>query len=220
MIVISQIQASFSQAMAEFARTKPMRMLADGEISLDHYKAVLREMYHYAREDPQIQALATVFLRGEDRSCVKMFLKHAVAEVGHDIMALGDLKALGVDVSEISTTMPLPATVALTAYPFYQTQYHNPIGYLGYLYFLEHMPTVAGAGYMSALNRLGIPETSMTFLAEHVSVDVAHNKLMLEYIERLVKTPAPFSSSAYCSAVEAVRMVTPSLISARAPWTG
>ena len=68
-----------------------MQTLAQGRITLDQYKSVLREIYHYSKEDPQIQALATVYFRGDDRGTVKMFLKHAISEIGHDRMALADL---------------------------------------------------------------------------------------------------------------------------------
>lgn len=195
------LRAEFSGTLAKFPETSIMRMLATGSITLAHYKAVLRETYHYAKEDPQIQALASVYFRGEDRPTVKMFLKHAASEIGHDLMALEDLKVLGEDVSEIPKTMPLPTTIALTAFPFYQIQYHNPIGYLGYLYFLEYMPTQAGAGYRAALQVAGIPEEAMTFLNEHITVDVAHNNLMQEYLRRLVRNDRDLSAVVYAMRV-------------------
>jgi hypothetical protein len=183
--------------MADFSASPAMRMLSQGQVAIPHYKAVLREIYHYAKEDPQIQALASVYFRGEDRATVKMFLKHATSEIGHDLMALEDLRRLGDDVALIPTTLPLPTTIALTAYPFYQINYHNPIGYLGYLYFLEHMPTLAGASYTAALRAAGVPESAMTFLREHMTVDVAHNNLMQEYLVRLVRTEADLGAVTY-----------------------
>lgn len=201
MNIAETVNRDFRVVMEAFARSPAMRMLASGGVQLVHYKAVLREIYHYAKEDPQIQALAAVYFRGEDRRTVKMFLKHAVSEVGHELMALEDLKALGEDVSAIPTSLPLPTTIALTAFPFYQIQYHNPVGYLGYLYFLEYMPTQAGGGYVAALKAAGIPESAMTFLREHVSVDVAHNNLMQEYLRRLVRSEADLIAVTYAMRV-------------------
>jgi len=191
------LEREFHEVMSAFARSQAMVVLAEAKVGLPHYKAVLREIYHYSKEDPQIQALATVYFRGEDRSTVKMFLKHAMSEIGHDRMALDDLEALGEDISTIPSTLPLPTTIGLTAFPFYQIQYHNPIGYLGYLYFLEYMPTRAGNGYMAALRAIGVPDKAMTFLQEHMTVDVAHNKLMEEYIRRLVRTDADLAAVIY-----------------------
>ena len=197
MSVTEILRTEFDTTLATFAGSPAMRMLAAGSITVAHYKAILRETYHYTKEDPQIQALAAIYLRGDDRGTVRMFLKHATSEIGHDLMALEDLKSLGEDVSTIPTTMPLPATIALTAFPFYQIQYHNPVGYLGYLYFLEYMPTQAGAGYRSALHAAGIPYEAMTFLDEHTTVDVAHNKLMEEYVRRLVRTEGDVAAIRY-----------------------
>ncbi len=178
-----------------------MKKLAEGSIQVPQYKAVLREIYHYSKEDPQIQALATVYFRGEDRALVKMFLRHATSEVGHDQLALNDLKALGEDVSLIPTSLPLATTIALTAFPFYQIQYHNPIGYLGYLYFLEYMPTQAGAGYMGALKAAGVPDSATTFLHEHMTIDTGHNKLMKDYLSRLVHSESDIAAVKYAMRV-------------------
>jgi pyrroloquinoline quinone (PQQ) biosynthesis protein C len=197
------LRTVFTEAMIGFAASPAMRTLAEGRVTLHEYKSVLREIYHYAKEDPQIQALATVYFRGDDRDTVKMFLKHAISEIGHDRMALADLAALGEDVSLIPLTNPLPATMALTAFPFYQIQYANPVGYLGYLYFLEHMPTAAGSAYASALAAAGVPDTAMSFLREHVTVDVAHNRLMEEYVARLVRTEADVAAATYALHVTA-----------------
>jgi pyrroloquinoline quinone (PQQ) biosynthesis protein C len=197
MNVSETLAAEFRSALGTFAASPAMTSLAQGSIRLPQYKAVLREIYHYAKEDPQIQALASVYFRGEDRGTVKMFLKHATSEIGHELMALEDLRTLGEDVASIPGSMPLPTTIALTAFPFYQIQYHNPIGYLGYLYFLEYMPTQAGSGYLAALKAAGVPEEAMTFLREHMTVDIAHNNLMQEYLRRLVRTDSDLTAVAY-----------------------
>jgi hypothetical protein len=159
----SVLRETFGTTMMEFGACPAVRLLHSGQVTRAHYSAILREIYHYSKEDPQIQALAAVHLRGDDRGLVRMFLKHAVSEVGQDQMALQDLVALGEDISFIPDSNPQPATIALTSYPFYQISYQNPIGYLGYLYFLEFMPTQAGAGYRAALSRAGIPDNAMTF---------------------------------------------------------
>jgi hypothetical protein len=57
--------------------------------------------------------------------------------------------------------------------------------------------TQAGAGYMAALKAAGVPDAAMTFLHEHVTVDVAHNNLMQEYLRRLVRTESDLSAVAY-----------------------
>jgi Iron-containing redox enzyme len=197
----TEIQDAFLKAMQDFSNSRALRLLSAGNVTIEHYRSLLKEIFHYAREDPQLQAQATVYFRGSDRDCVKMFFKHATSEIGHDAMALEDLRILGADVSGIPTSNPLPATTALTAYPFYQIQYRKAVGYLGYLYFLEHMPTKQGSTYAQVLSSIGVPREAMTFLLEHMSVDMAHNKLMDVYLERLVKTRADADEIIYAMRV-------------------
>lgn len=117
---------------------------------------------------------------------VKRFFQHATAEIGHDQLALNDLKTLGEDVSRIPFEHPLPATLALLGYAFYQVQHLNPLGYLGYLFHLEFMPTQNGGAYMQMLERIGVPREAMTFLHDHSTIDKGHNKLMETYVDELV----------------------------------
>ncbi|MEM1436972.1 MAG: iron-containing redox enzyme family protein [Pseudomonadota bacterium] len=187
---MNAIDDAFNEIKLNFLSAAPLQTLASGELTLAHYKSVLREIYYYSREDPQIQALATVYFRGKDREQVKPFLRHAISEVGHDELALNDLRALGEDVDNLPFQSPLPTTMGLIAYPFYQINYQNPIGYLGYLYFLEHLPTSSGDSIGGALAAAGIPPEAMTFLNEHFTVDFGHNQLMRNYLQELVKSDA------------------------------
>lgn len=69
----------FEKTIRRFNAGPAISLLKEGRATIGHYKSVLREIYHYAKEDPQLQALATVYFRGEDRATVKMFLKHATS---------------------------------------------------------------------------------------------------------------------------------------------
>ena len=149
-----------------------MRRLRAGDLTQRHYATLMRETYYYTRENPQIQAAATAFFRGEQRTLVKPFLRHAASEVGHDRLALNDARHLGLDVDGAPSARPLPTTIALTAFAYYQIYGGNPIGYLGYLYFLEFMPVTCGADYMRTLQAIDVPASAMSFLADHTAIDV------------------------------------------------
>jgi pyrroloquinoline quinone (PQQ) biosynthesis protein C len=90
-------------------------------------------------------------------------------------------------VAGLPAETPLPATSALLAFGFYQIYNHNPVGYLGYLYFLEFTPTSSGSAFMDALERVGVPRAAMSFLRDHTTVDVGHNLMMEQYVETLVR---------------------------------
>ncbi|WP_395613158.1 iron-containing redox enzyme family protein [Allosphingosinicella sp.] len=184
----AELQLAFQQALEQFLASGVMRRIADGDFEAAHYAAVLREIYFYSREDPQLQAFVTAWFKGDDRALVRGFLKHAVSEVGHDQLALADLQALGVETSDLPAEFPLPTTVALTAFPYWAAQFVNPASYLGYLYFLEGLPTSAGSALIGALSKAGIPQQATSFLTEHATVDMAHVRLMDRYVDTLVRS--------------------------------
>jgi len=203
MEAFDELQGAWATVEGRFMSSRPIQRLAAGSVGPNHYAAYLRETYFYTREDPQIQALATAWFRGADREMVKPFLQHALAEVGHDQMALDDLATLGFDIGSIPSENPLPTTLALISFPYYAIQYRTPISYLGYLYFLEFLPTSQGAGISVALSHAGVPEAAMSFLKEHRTADVGHNRLMKRYADKMLRRREDVDEVAYAMNVTA-----------------
>ena len=183
---MEQIQEGFNKTLGTFLNSPSITSLMEGRLTVEHYKSVLRQVFHHTRENPQLQASATVYFRGHQREVIKNFFRHVTSEIGHDQLALNDYKTLGGDPSSVPYENPLPATLALLGYGFYQIYNRNPLGYLGYLFFLEFTPTTSGGGVMDALRAVGVPDRAMTFLKDHTVVDVSHNKLMEGYVANLV----------------------------------
>lgn len=188
MDALETIKAEWFIEMGKLQNSFWFQKFARGDMKIDHYKSFLRETYFNARENPQLQAFATAFFRGEQRKLIKRFYQHAISEIGHDAMALNDLSALGVDTSDIPNQRPLPTTTGFTAFGFYQVQFLSCLGYLGYLFHLEFMPTQNGRTYIERLSGMGVPMEALTFLEEHSTVDIHHNKLMEGYLRELIKT--------------------------------
>jgi Iron-containing redox enzyme len=199
----ARIRAHFDVALATFQASPGMQRLVKGNVGVEHYKSYLRQVFHQTRENPQIQACATVYFRGAQRGLVRKFYAHASSEIGHDQLALNDLAALGEDVSAIPFETPLPSTTALISFAYYQIQHLNPIGYLGYLFFLEFTPTSQGASYINMLRSFGVPDTALTFLQEHSTIDVGHNRLMESYAAELIRNEADMESVLYAVDVTA-----------------
>jgi pyrroloquinoline quinone (PQQ) biosynthesis protein C len=187
MEAFDKVLRAFAIVEQRFMNSPALKRVASGSMTIDHYGAYLRETYFYTREDPQIQAAATAFFRGPDREMVELFLQHAKSEVGHDQLALNDLATIGFDTRFIPDEGPLPATENLIAYPYWAMAHKQAAAYLGYLYFLEFLPTSQGSGIAEALSRVGIPSHAMTFLSEHQQVDVHHNKLMRVYVNHMAR---------------------------------
>jgi Iron-containing redox enzyme len=201
MTPFEDLSAAWATVERRFMGSTPIKRLLAGDLAPVHYAAYLRETYFYTRENPQIQALATAWFRGADRQMVKPFLRHALSEVGHDALALADLKTLGWKIDSVPEERPLPSTTPLISFPFYAIQYRSPLSYLGYLFFLEFLPTAQGADIAAALTRVGVPTSAMTFLAEHRAIDVHHNRLMKEYAATMLRSASDIDEVVYCMEV-------------------
>lgn len=215
-----ELQQAFLPVQASFLRSKGIERVLQGRIGTEHYASYLRQVFHHTRENPQIQTLATVYFRGHQRAAIKRFFRHASSELGHDILALEDLRTLGEDVARLAEENPLPETAALIAFPFHQIYNLSPVGYLGYLFFLEFLPTGNGGALMDALERVGVEGGAMRFLRDHATIDVGHNKLMEGYAQALLKRPRELASAIYAMRVTGVlygRMIEASFAQADHP---
>ncbi len=195
------LQAAFRSVQATFLQSKGMARVRQGDMERAHYASYMRQVFHHTRENPQIQALATVYFRGHQRAAIKRFFRHASSEIGHDQLACDDLEELGIDTSGLPFENPLPETMALISFPFHQIYNLNPVGYIGYLYFLEFLPTGSGAAIISALESVGVPRAAMSFLHDHSTIDIAHNQLMEGYIKTLITTERELRSALYAMRV-------------------
>lgn len=183
-----RIKAAWLDETSKLSDNYWNKRLAAGEVHLGHYIGFLIETYHNAGMNPQLQAFSTMYFKEKERDVIKKYYRHAISEIGHDLLALEDLKVLGVNEDAVVNSRPLPTTTAFLAYFFYKIQMESPLWYLGYLFHLEFTPTQNGKFYMEMLESKGVPREALTFIHEHATVDIAHNKLMEAYVNDLLKT--------------------------------
>src|SRR5262245_14792396 len=93
--------AAWNMNLEAMSRSRAFELISSGRIRPRQYAAVLRQIYHNVRENPQLMTLATSRFRGEQREVIKPLIRHALAEAGHEALALHDIEALGEDVSTI-----------------------------------------------------------------------------------------------------------------------
>lgn len=165
-----------------------MARLQTGDLDLCHYQGFLLETYHNTGYNPQLQAYASMYIPNNPRPIVKRFYQHAISEIGHDMLAMNDLAALGIPNEFVLNTKPLPMTTAFFSNAVWGIQRKGPAYYLGYLFHLEFSPTESGQKHIEMLRKKGIPAEATTFLQEHSEVDIGHNKFMEQYIEAMITT--------------------------------
>ena len=98
---MNQLKSEFKTIISNFNNSPPMQRLANGNLTVEHYKSLMSQIAHHARENPQLQVLATVYFRGRQREIIQTFFKHATSEIGHDQLALNDVAACGGDIAHI-----------------------------------------------------------------------------------------------------------------------
>lgn len=66
----TRIKKEFQGVLKAFEESTAMKKILSGEMIIDHYKSYLRRTYHYTINNPQIQALATVYFTGSNRHII------------------------------------------------------------------------------------------------------------------------------------------------------
>jgi len=183
---VEAIKTASIEAFHEMSKGAGFRKIMEGKITEKEYKSILREIYFQTRETPPMMGTMTGHMRGRQREATKILFRHACAEMGHDQIALQDLRVLGEDTDQTERAYPLPETAALIGYAYHQIQHRDPAGFVGFIYFLEFIPSISGAAYMEKLESAGIPRSAMCFIEEHSTVDPAHVKLLDKYVEHIV----------------------------------
>lgn len=184
MDIINKFWHQEHQALRETPFFKRCR---ERTLDVDMYKGFLRETYYNASQNVPMFALVSSRLGVSKKRLAKKIYKHCIAELGHEDMALADLRALGEDTSELPYQRGLPSTEALTAFVTYNIERRNPVSFFGYLFCLESLAPADGPDLVASCMKAGVPKTAMSFLLEHTEVDTAHLKLNEEYINGLIE---------------------------------
>lgn len=194
---LKRIDSEWETCYLRLTRSEFFRKLEEGRLEPKHYIGFLRESYHNTRRNPLTMALFVAHLQSGSPALKAKFLKHAAMELGHDEMALDDLKVLGDDVDAVRNANPLIATEAMSGFISFQIQHRNPVAFLGYSYHLEALPVRMGASAMGVLLNLGIPSNAFTFLKEHVEADPVHSKWNREYAEGFIRNASDLDAVIY-----------------------
>lgn len=197
MNVLKAIQSEWENCFRILADGEFFRRLRSGNLSRAHYMAFLAEEYHNTTENPRIMALFVAHLDSGAHKAAGMLLRHAAQEMGHNDMALADLKILGGNDEGVRASRPLPATEALAAFISFEIQRRDPKAFLGYLYHMESLSLRLAGNAGDIFSRMQIPETALSFLREHAELDPGHMKLNRDYLEAFILDDSDLESVLY-----------------------
>jgi hypothetical protein len=142
------------------------------------YALYLTQVYHYAFHTARNQALVAVNPANVNTKYMQFCLEHALEETGHELMALHDLRSIGVPIEDPGKDMPPPmvATELLIAYLYWVSMNGSPVQRLGYSYWAERSYDFIGAFIDDLGLNMSLTKTQMTFYHNHASIDNKHAK--------------------------------------------
>jgi hypothetical protein len=162
-------------------------LVLGGEYDRRLYGLYLIETFHYTRENPRHQALVGT-RPGVDPHYAKFCFNHAAEEVGHEMMALHDLRSLGHDVTAADLPEQLEETAVLSSYLYRISQTGNPLARVGYSFWAESAYEHIGPLLLAARAQLELEDRHMTFLVAHAKIDAHHAEEVDGVLGRFART--------------------------------
>jgi thiaminase len=150
----------------------------------------MTQVYHYAFHTARNQALVAVNPANTNTHYMQFCLEHALEETGHELMALHDLRSIGVRINDPDTEMPpaMVPTQLLVAYLYWVSSNGNPLQRLGYSFWAERSYEYI-RDYIDELTvSMGLDKHQMTFFYNHSAIDDKHARDVENILIKACKT--------------------------------
>ncbi len=181
---------------ALLGKSRLANAILDGKISKSLYAIYMLETFHYTAHNARNQALVGV--RPDINPVYAKFcFEHASEEVGHERMALHDLKSIGFALGDAAMPKPLPETECLIAYLYWISATGNPLQRLGYSYWAEDCYQYINPLIEKLRSTLSLEASQLTFFIAHSDIDAKHFDDIKQTIQRCCKTQQDLDDIAY-----------------------
>lgn len=189
---IEQLELTMAQQWAEILQSplaqniKKIMMSGDKKL----YALWLIQVAHLTKHTSAHQALVGTRFQEISHTYMKFCYEHALEEVGHEMMAIHDLKKIGAKINDITDLpAPLSATEQLTAYLYYVSQYAHPATRLGFSYWAEKCYPFVQNFAADTQRSLGLSDSQMSFFVSHSRIDEKHAADVEQVISHICKSP-------------------------------
>jgi pyrroloquinoline quinone (PQQ) biosynthesis protein C len=131
---------------------------------------------------------ANTYIRNQE--FMSFAFSHGIEEAGHELMAVNDLRALGVPLAEDLSNMPppLPRTEALIGYINWVVTHENPIRSLGFFYWIERPYDHIRPVVTAVQKACKLTDEQMSFFYAHEKLDVKHGNDLEEALVKFCVT--------------------------------
>lgn len=176
-----------------------VRRLERGDFTVEDYRLLLLNMRQQVIEGSRWIARAASSMEGQHAALRSLVLQHAKEEHRDYEMLERDYVAAGGSLADIQSAPKNVGSEALSAWMFHKAGQPNPVDLLGAMFIIEGLGNRLARGWGELVrDRLGLPESSVTFLLYHGGADEGHmgkledvlasGLLTPELADRIVKT--------------------------------
>lgn len=188
--MLSALKMKSQQKWAEILSTSKLAKLVSSNITDRRlYALYMIETYHYTKHNAKNQALVIQNPACTDINYMKYCLKHSLEEVGHEMMAFHDLRAMGFNFASPEDLLaPTAATDVFVAYLYQVSLTGNPFQRLGYSFWAESAYEFIMPVLQIAVKNMQLIPAQMTFFIDHAKIDENHAIDVENILLRMCKT--------------------------------
>ena len=143
------------------------------------YSLWLAQAYYLVRHTTRLLALCAGYCPFEYENTHKRILEHLREESGHDMIAVADLKALGIELSDVPE---LPKTAELIRLQYQQMANISGCSFFGYILLLEGLAVTKAMSLHETVSAKYGPRVTR-FLKTHAEDDIEHIEQAFQQIE-------------------------------------
>lgn len=184
------LQQQTQAAREQMLQAPILTACREGHIDVESYRQFLTQAYHHVKHTVPL-LMACGGRLSEKYEWLRVAIgEYIEEESGHQEWILSDIAALGADAEKVRTNQdegqvgwPIEMMVA---YLYHQIDRKNPLAFFGMVWVLEGT-SVSVATNMGQLiqQRLELPDTAMSYLYSHGSLDQEHIRLLAGLMDRV-----------------------------------
>ncbi len=172
-----------SNVLEALQSTPAVQGVLSGKPNPEVYGRYLTNVWHYAQHSSIVIGLAASRCVADNPKLADYLFHHSQEELGHEVWALDDMAALGMDIDEVRKSRPVSSCAAMVGFEYFTAAHANPVGLFGWLYVLEAMGDDLGHIVSERIAQgLELPD-GVKFLRGHGEADEAHTKDLTEQIQ-------------------------------------
>lgn len=176
-MIIEELMQAFEECMEETGRRVEAFPWEDKRA----YGTWLMQSFVFVQHSTRLLALASGFTSFEQEAIHRRMANHLKEEVGHEKMALTDLKRLGLEISDLPE---LQETNAFFQTQYYWIQQESGASFLGYVIFLEGLAAKFGPHILNRVTEAH-GEKASVFVRVHAEEDQDHIEKAFDNLKNL-----------------------------------